>query len=190
MTLVQYSSRVKGLRVMTSNQWAYSLTPAEEGVVARIGYERQAVFFGRPEANRNYSEGDVWELWQHAVAAGAELAAARMFGLTDFVPSVNTYKTELDIPNYEIRYCFTPSGNKPHTLRYRSDIDNPEANYILLIGGLEAKVRRTAENGYKSPPYYAVGWVRGENVKHIGRQLSANYYRVESQELNPMAALP
>lgn len=169
--------------------WTYSLSPSEEGLCARIGYERQSVFFGRPEANRNYSEGDIWEMWQHAIAAGAELAAARMFGLTDFVPSVNTYKTELDIPGYEIRYCFTSAGMTTHSLRFRADVDNPESKYILLIGGPEAKVKRTKLTGYAAPPYMAVGWIYGKFAHQPAFHTSGNMYRVPMQELNPMSQI-
>jgi hypothetical protein len=36
------------------------LTTEEEAVVARVGWARQERYLGKPEANVNYSEGDVW----------------------------------------------------------------------------------------------------------------------------------
>ena len=87
----------------------YFLTTEEEAVAARVGWERQLRFLARPEANVNYSEGDVWEAFQHMICAGSEIAFARMLGLTDFVPSENTFKSELDIPGFgEVRYAFPP----------------------------------------------------------------------------------
>ena len=166
------------------SRWEYRLSPKEEGLCAEIGYHRQSVYFGQPERNRNYSEGDIWEMWQHSIAAGAELAAARMFGLTEFVPSVNTYRSELDIPGYEIRYSFTYQGT--HSLRYRIDLDNPDSTYILIIGGPEHRAKRSAEDGYKAPAYRAVGFIKGDLVPHTGKQITELLYRVPSQELYPM----
>ena len=79
-------------------RWSYSLTPIEEAQCVEIGYQRQKPFFGDPTRNMNYSEGDLWEMWQHVVAAGSELAFARMMGDMDYLPDYNTFKSKLDIP--------------------------------------------------------------------------------------------
>lgn len=115
----------------------------------------------QPERNRNYAEGDIWEAWQHMIAAASEIAAARMFGHDDFVPTVNTFKTELDIPGFEVRYCFTRDSKPHHGLRFNSAVDDPQQRYILIVGGPEEKTRRSADDGYKTPPFRAVGWKLG-----------------------------
>ena len=149
---------------------------------------------GQPERNRNYSEGDIWEAWQHMIAAASELAAARMFGLEEFVPHVNTFKNKLDIPGYEVRYSFTKRDpDLPRWgLRYKQSVDNPDEIYILIVGGPEYKVRRSADEGYKTPPFRAIGWMYGyECVKN---EFLAPYgkdnYLVPFDALQDMRKLP
>jgi hypothetical protein len=55
----------------------YALTVEEEAICVEVGYQRQKPYFGDPTKNINYSEGDLWETWQHVVCAGSELAFAR-----------------------------------------------------------------------------------------------------------------
>lgn len=142
-------------------QWTYRLTPEEEALCVELGYQRQKPYFGDPTRNVNYSEGDLWELWQHAVCVGSELAFARMMGNTEFVPHVNKWKTELDIPGWgEVRYSFGEERGLRFTNR-----DSDDLKYVLISGGLAKKVRRDESNGYASPPYVAVGWMYGHECK-------------------------
>jgi hypothetical protein len=182
------------LRRATINKWVYSLTPQEEATAAQVGWERQLPMLGQPERNRNYSEGDIWEAWQHMIAAASELAAARMFGLTEFVPHVNTFKNKLDIPGYEIRYSFTkthPDFPK-YALRYKEGVDDPEQIYILIVGGPEQKTRRSATDGYVTPPFRAVGWAYGKDC--VQEKYKAPYgvgnYMVPIDGLHEMRTLP
>ena len=151
------------------SKWSYSLTVEEEALVFKAGYERQLPMLAQPERNRNYSEGDVWEGWQHMVCAGSELAAARMLGMDDFEPHVNTFKTRLDIPGYEIRYSFTKTypGVPKWGLRFNAEVDDPNEIYILIVGGLEEKTRRTREGEWKGPAYRAIGWMYGRDCVDI-----------------------
>lgn len=149
---------------------------------------------GQPERNRNYSEGDIWEAWQHMIAAASELAAARMFGLEDFVPHVNTFKSKLDIPGYEIRYCFTKSDpDLPRWgLRYKDGVDDPNQIYILIVGGPETKTRRSATDGYKTPPFRAIGWMYGRDCiddKYVAPYGKDNYL-IPFDVLQDMRNLP
>lgn len=96
--------------------WEYSLTPQEEATCVEVGYQRQKPYFGDPTRNINYSEGDLWEMWQHIVCAGSELAFARMMGNKDFIPHYNKWKSELDLPggvrfaiHLEILACVLPT---------------------------------------------------------------------------------
>jgi hypothetical protein len=174
--------------------WTYALTPQEEATAAKVGWERQLPMLGQPERNRNYSEGDIWETWQHMIAAASELAAARMFGLAEFVPHVNTFKSKLDIPGYEIRYSFTKSDpNAPKfALRYKQGVDDPEQIYILIVGGPEQKSRRSATDGYKTPPFRAVGWAYGKDCVRPEYKTSygVDNYSVPIAGLNEMSTLP
>jgi hypothetical protein len=174
--------------------WSYRLTPKEEAIAAQVGWERQLPMLGQPERNRNYSEGDIWEAWQHMLCAASELAAARMFGYNDFEPHVNTFKSKLDIPGYEVRYSFTskvPEYPK-WSLRFKSGVDDPNEIYILIVGGPEEKTRRSAADGYLAPAFRAVGWMYGKDCvdpKYLMPYGKENY-SVPIAELRDMSSLP
>ncbi len=138
-------------------KWEYSLTQEEEAICARVGFERQEPYLANPKANRNYSMGDVDEIWQHSVAAGSELAFARMIGLTEFVPHVNKWNTEDDVPGFDIRYTF-PSEKYPVGLRLHNR-DKDHQAYVLLVEGLAVRKKRKESDSYISHPYKAVGWL-------------------------------
>lgn len=149
---------------------------------------------GQPERNRNYSEGDIWEAWQHMIAAASELAAARMFGMTDFIPHVNTFKNKLDIPGYEIRYSFTKRDPElpRYSLRYKEGVDDPDQIYILIVGGPEQKVRRSASEGYRTPPFRAIGWAYGRDCAkpEYKAPYGVGNYSVPVTGLQEMSAIP
>jgi hypothetical protein len=148
---------------------------------------------GQPERNRNYSEGDIWETWQHMICAASEIAAARIMGFTDFEPHANTFKTVLDIPGYEVRYSFTgKSGDAKYALRFKEGVDDPTQMYILIVGGPEEKTRRSAEDGYVTPPFRALGWKLGADMidESFRAPYGKNNYRVTPWDLNEMATLP
>jgi hypothetical protein len=172
--------------------WTYRLTPKEEALAARVGWERQLPMLGQPERNRNYSEGDIWETWQHMICAASEIAAARMMGLDDYEPEANTFKNKLDIPGYEVRYSFTktnPNGPK-YALRFNSSVDSKDEVYILIVGGPEDKVRRDASDGYKTPAFRAIGWLRGAECVAPEYLIKGNSYMVPAGQLHEMSNLP
>ena len=139
---------------------SYALTPQEEATAVEVGYQRQKPYLGDPTRNVNYSEGDLWELWQHAVAAGSELAFARMIGRNDFTPHFNKWKTELDIPGLgEVRYTFSEQPK----LRFTNK-DNETLIYILMADGMRHKTRRVAPD-WLGVPYKALGWIYGAEFK-------------------------
>ena len=139
--------------------WSYRPTPQDEALAAEIGYQRQKPFFGQPERNRNYSEGDIWEMWQHSIAALSEIAFARMLGMQDFVPTVNTFKGQPDVGAWEVRYKFPGSDV---SMRF-SSVDKPDAPYVLLVGGPAEKTRRDHKDGYLAPAFQALGWIWGRD---------------------------
>ena len=144
---------------MSELNWEYCATPQDEAIAAEIGFLRQKPFLGQPERNRNYSEGDIWETWQHSITALSELAFARMLGMQDFVPAVNTFKGQPDVGEWEVRYKFPGSDV---SMRF-SSVDNPDAPYVLLVGGPAEKTRRDPKNGYLCPPFRALGWIWGRD---------------------------
>jgi hypothetical protein len=165
--------------------WQYSLTPQEEGIVTDIGYQRQKPYFGNPTRNVNYSEGDLWELWQHAVAAGSELAFARMVGRKDFIPHFNKWKKELDIPGLgEVRYSFRDNPQLRYTNR-----DDDNLIYILMSDGMRHKTRRTYENNWIGEPFRAVGWLYGYQCKNPKWQYNEKSWYVPKEELSSMETL-
>jgi len=154
---------------------SYALTYGEESLCAVTGYMRQRRFLNKPYKNVNYVEGDVYEMWQHSVCAGAELAFARMFGLNDFEPSVDTFKSKFDIDGVcEVRYSFTNTIG----LRF-SDRDNKDARYVLMLDGLRHRRRRVAPE-FKGEPYRAVGWIWGYEIT------ATQNGRVNQMDLHPM----
>lgn len=175
-------------------KWSHQLTAQEEAIAARVGWERQLPMLGQPERNRNYSEGDIWETWQHMICAASELAAARMMGMDDFEPHANTFKDVLDIPGYEIRYSFTKNiANHPKwSLRFKEGVDDPNEIYILIVGGPEDKVRRSPADGYKAPAFRAVGWMYGHEIADIKYMMpyGKGNYAAPIAELHDMANLP
>jgi hypothetical protein len=163
---------------------SYSLTPQEEAIAVEVGYQRQKIYFGDPTRNVNYSEGDLWELWQHAVAAGSELAFARMIGKTDFVPHFNKWKTELDIPGLgEVRYTFSDQPKLRYTNR-----DDDSLVYILMSDGMRHKTRRVGPD-WLGAPYQAIGWSYGSQCKKDEFRYNERTWYVPSQHLYPMDAL-
>jgi hypothetical protein len=173
-------------------KWVYKLTPAEEALAARVGWERQLPMLGQPERNRNYSEGDIWETWQHMICAASEIAAARIMGMQDYEPEANTFKNKLDIPGYEVRYSFTsrdPNAPK-YGLRFNAAVDSLDEIYILIVGGPEQKTRREASDGYRTPAFRAIGWFRGSECVSPEYLVKGNSYRVPAGSLHDMAELP
>ena len=164
---------------------SYALTPQEEAIAVEVGYQRQKPYFGDPTKNINYSEGDLWELWQHAVAAGSELAFARMVGKTDFVPHFNKWKNELDIPGLgEVRYSF----NEQPKLRY-TNRDDDTLVYILMADGMRHKTRRVGPD-WLGVPYRALGWAYGAQCKKEAFRYNDKSWYVPVSHLQPMHLLP
>lgn len=162
--------------------WSYSLTPQEEAVCVEVGYQRQKPYFGDPTRNMNYSEGDLWEMWQHVVCAGSELAFARMMGDVDFVPHFNKWKSELDMPGWgEVRYSFNNSPKLRFTNR-----DEPELRYVLIAGGLANKPAKQNPHTYKSEPYVAIGWAYGVDCMEDKYKFNENSWYLPAENLRPM----
>jgi len=165
--------------------WDYALTNTEEATAVEVGYQRQKPYLGDPTRNINYSEGDLWEMWQHVVTTGSELAFARMMGKKDFVPHYNKWKSELDIPGIgEVRYAFPPIRGMRFTTRDKEDLI-----YVLVTDGLVHKIRRTAPD-WSGPKYVAQGWLYGKDCKRDEWRYNEKTWYVPVNFLNRMETLP
>jgi hypothetical protein len=164
--------------------WEYSLTAHEEAIAVQVGYHRQAEFFAKPEKNINYSEGDLWETWQHAVCAGSELAFARMLGWDTFIPHWNKFKELQDLPKFgEIRYTFNHSRGMRFSTR-----DDVTERYVLVVEGLAKRTRRIAPD-YISHPYKAIGWAWGYECMNDDWRYNETTWYVPLDNLRPMESL-
>lgn len=132
-----------------------------EAVAAAVGFLRQEPYLAQPERNRNYSEGDIWEIWQHQITSLSEIAFAGMMGNSEFIPSYNTHKREPDYGQWEVRYGFSREDGSVAGLRFSERVDDPQAPYVLIVGGPEKKMRRSASTGYLTPAFTAIGWMWG-----------------------------
>jgi len=165
--------------------WTYSLTAQEEAACVEVGYQRQKPYFGNPTRNMNYAEGDLWELWQHAVCAGSELAFARMMGDTEFLPHFNKWKSELDIPGWgEVRYSFNLNAKLRFTVR-----DEPDLRYVLITGGLATKPAKQNPQDYVSHPYTAVGWAYGIDCMEDEYKFNDSSWYVPANKLRSMESI-
>lgn len=174
-------------------KWHYGLTPREEALACNIGYLRQQPYLGSPEANRRYSEGDMWEIWQHTITVMSEIAFARMLGMEEFSPSVNTHKGEPDVGPWEVRYRFTQGGLVEPSLRFSGNVDKLTAPYVLLTGGPEKKVIRSAANEYRTPDFVAHGWCYPNEVLKpefiTGDENGKPTYSIPVSALRPMSEI-
>jgi hypothetical protein len=113
-------------------------------MAAQIGVLRQleAVRKGLPD--RHGFDGDTgWTI--HIEGAAGEIAAAKALGLY-WGGTVNTFKTEGDVGNIEVR-----TRSKPHYDLLVRDNDKNESVFVLVTG--------------KSPKYNVVGWILGKDAK-------------------------
>ena len=174
-------------------RWNYGLTPNEEALACNVGYLRQQPYIGSPESNRRFSEGDMWEIWQHTITTMSEIAFARMLGMADFSPSVNTRKGEPDVGSWEVRYKFTDGGLKEPSLRFSGNVDKLTSPYVLLTGGPEKKIIRSAANGYRTPDFIAHGWCYPNEVLRpefiTGEENGKPTYSVPISALRSMSEL-
>lgn len=154
---------------MKPTYFQHQLSLDDEALACRTGYARQLPMMGQPRRNRNFSEGDCWEIHQHIIVAGSEIAFARMCGLDCFEPTVNTFKTEPDVGTnecgVEIRYSY-----KGDTLRISANqkYDRHNMVYALMTGGLHLRRRRSAAEGWLGPAYICLGWASYDYAKQFG----------------------
>jgi hypothetical protein len=103
-----------------------------------------------------------------------------MCGLQDFIPHVNKWKTEEDVPGFEIRYSFNGKAMR------LSKWDDEQSTYVLLVDGLQHKTRRYAETNWLGEPYRAIGWATGKEIKERGSVTQWGSWELPVESLNRM----
>lgn len=147
------------------------LSYAEEVEAHQIGFQRAtdlsstANHSSRKDTALNYHE----YIGQLSEAVGSEMCVAKYFNLTDFKPSVNTFKTVADIGSrVEIKWTRYASG---HLVIHQSD--RIEDIAVLVIG--------------RSPEYYLAGWIpiKDAQAKRYWRSSEQNWW-ITQTDLHPM----
>lgn len=120
-----------------------SLNHEEEVLAHTIGFERAtsldstANHNSRKNKHLNYHD----YITQLSEAVGSEISVAKFLGLSDWKPTINTFKSKADVAsNIEVKWTKWQEG---HMVIHPSDRNTDIA--ILVVG--------------KSPEYYLVGWI-------------------------------
>jgi len=147
------------------------LTIGELHLAAQNGSLRQIESMSRGLPDKHGFDGPGWNV--HIEGAAGEIAAAKALGVF-WGGSVNTFKSEGDIGNLEIRTTST----KNNRLIVRNG-DNDNAIFVLVVG--------------RAPTYEVVGWMRGKDAKQE-KYVSAPggrppAYFVPRSDLNPIESL-
>lgn len=173
--------------------WEHRLTLDEEAIAYEIGIKRQGKL-KEPWTNRNYSMGDVDEGHRHMIAAGSEIAFAKMLGIEDFVPHYDVWTSQPDVSIFEVRYSFPSDEYEPSLRLHNRDKDS--SPYVLLTEGLAIRKKRIPSEDYVSHPYFAVGWAFPGEVKleqyrdyHSGWRVPVSALR-SMKELEPHIIKP
>ena len=124
-------------------------------------------------AQRNYG-GDFEEFINRQIlGVAAEIVVADYFGLTNFTPLNNVYKTKADVgTNVEVKYTHLMTGN---LLVRKNDRDNDYC--VLVIGDMDT--------------FYIVGWIQVKDAKteDNAKHHLPGCYLVPHAQLKPMASL-
>ena len=119
------------------------LNPEDELLAHEMGFKRALHINARPDhASRKDKNLNFHEfVAQLSEAVGAEMSVARYFKLTDFKPTVDTFKNEADVgASIEVKWTKWVDG---HMVIHQSDRMKDVA--ILVTG--------------KSPTYQLAGWL-------------------------------
>ena len=149
------------------------LSRQDEIIAATAGLERESRYGSNPKFKGN--KGNFHHaVTIHSEAVGAEIAAARYFGITDFVPTVNTFKNEPDIRlgglGIEVKQTSHKAG---HLIITDDDRDTDVA--VLVVG--------------ESPTYYIVGWIPVSVAKKPRYKASDGTYWINQINLQPIENL-
>lgn len=122
---------------------AVELTWIEVWLASEIGKLRQYESLRKNLKHKYGFEGVGWDI--HIDGSGGEMAVAKALGIY-YGGSVNTFKTEGDIGNLEVR----TRSKSDYELLVRPD-DNDEAVFVHVTGTL--------------PKFKVHGWLKGKDAK-------------------------
>jgi hypothetical protein len=139
---------------------------------AKMGAERRALSIHRD--SKSYTKRVGWEF--DIEGALAEIAASVALGVKDFIPSIDTFHTEADIPEYDCEVRQTKYDNGKLIVRPGDD-PIKHRPYVLVTG----------EHGV----YKIRGWMYGFEVmteEHYVKEKDP-YWWAAQQELRPLQSL-
>ena len=149
-----------------------TLTYEEEVLAHEIGFNRTRAQHGTAKSSYRFNNSGLNYhefIAAQAEAVGAEIAVAKYFDLTDFKPSLNTFKNEGDVGNkLEVKHTAWIHGHL--IVRANDRIDD----IAVLVTD-------------KSPTYILNGWIpmRNAKVAKYWRELSKSYW-LNQIDLRPM----
>lgn len=140
----------------------------------QIGFQRVYALKSRPDHPGRFNKGiSLHEfIGEHAEAVGSEIAVAQFFGLKDFKPTLNTFKTVADVGGrLEVKWTKYDNGS---LIINKTDRDEDVA--ILVTG--------------RSPVYHLAGWIpiRMARQPKFHHRLQDNYW-VTQRDLFPITDL-
>ena len=149
------------------------LARPDEYLAAQTGLQRESRFGSNPKFKAKKGNFHTAVTW-HAEGAGAEIAAARYFGIEGFVPHIDGFKNEPDIRlgalGIEVKQTSYKAGNLIVT-----DDDRDTDVAVLVVG--------------ESPTYYVVGWIPVSVAKKPRYKASDGSYWVSQINLQPIENL-
>jgi hypothetical protein len=154
-----------------------TLTQAEELTAARVGFARAESYkTGEVTHRPGYNYSDRYQTYfevinANMIATGAEIAVARVLGLSEFDPTINGFKERADIGrNIEVKYTTWLSG---HLIVQPSDRDDDVA--ILCVG--------------TAPDYKVVGYIPISAAKKPRFLHKSGSYWISQINLRPIETL-
>jgi len=160
------------LRILSVNRVV--LDYSQEITAHQIGLARVSELKGRPDHpgrfNRAISLHEF--ILENAEAVAAEMAVAEYFGLRDFKPTLNTFKTEADVgAKLEVKWTKYDNGS---LIINKTDRDQDVA--VLVTG--------------HSPVYHLAGWIpiKMARVPRFHHRLQDNYW-ITQRDLFPITDL-
>jgi len=116
---------------------------AQEIQAHQVGFARVYAQKSRPDNPSRFNKAISLHEYiaENAEAVGAEMAVAQFFGIRDFKPTLNTYKTEADV-SAKLEVKWTKYDNGSLIIR---KTDRPQDVAILVTG--------------RSPVYQIMGWI-------------------------------
>lgn len=147
------------------------LTLDEEVTAHRVGFERATAIRGTANHSSRYDRGLNYHEYiaQLSESVGSEMAVAKYFQITDFAPTVNTFKTQADVGSrLEIKHTKWMDG---HLVVHHSDRIDDIA--VLVVG--------------RSPEYWLAGWIPVADAKHkrFFVESEKNWW-ISQRDLRPM----